>query len=140
MPPNPSADEIPVFEDPDVRDLHYHESEAEGEPYLAVERYDEGYAVTFDLMPAGVQLTADGQRAVKERLVAEVEAVVGDADSPELEISHNLGAALGSVAAFEDVTTAQRLAASVAEPLLDESNWTEHRAPAEVDVSDLMQN
>jgi hypothetical protein len=129
MTTTPEPDEIPVYEDPDVRDLHYHRAESAGEPYLAVERVAEGSAVTFDLLPAGVQLTPPARESVRERFVAQVEAVVGDAESPETEISHTLGAALGSAAAFEDAGTARRVAAALGEIVLEESNWERHVPP-----------
>lgn len=136
MAPSPSPDEIPVYEDPDVRDRHYHEAEAAGEPYLAVERVEAGYAVTFDLMPAGAQLTAPAREALRDRLHEEVETVVGDAAAPETELSHTLGPALGSIAAFESATAAAAVAAALAPVLLAESNWETYRQPAaDVDPS-----
>ena len=135
----PNPEDVPVYTDPDVRDLRYHEAEAEGVPYLAVEAYDEGYAVTFDLMPAGVQLTAEARTEVRELIRTEVESIVADVDTPETEVSHNIGPALGSIAAFEQEATAREIAASVGDVVLDESNWEPHRPPDGAGV-DLMSN
>ena len=135
----PNPEDVPVYTDPDVRDLRYHEAEAEGAPYLAVEAYEEGYAVTFDLMPAGVQLTDEARTEIQELVRTEVEAIVADADAPETEVSHNLGPALGSIAAFEQEATARAVAAAVGDVVLDESNWEPHRRPENADV-DLMSN
>lgn len=139
MPTAPAPEDVPVYRDPDVRDRHYHEAETAGVPYLAVERYEEGYAVTFDLMPAGVQLTATAQTEVRDCIRTEVEAVVADANAPETEVSHNVGAALGSIAAFEAETTAQSIAASVGAVVLEEDNWETHRPPEGGGV-DVMSN
>jgi hypothetical protein len=129
MTESPGAAEIPVYEDPDVRDRQYAAAESTGDPYLAVERVKAGYAVTFDLLPAGVQLTPEARDGVRERLHAEVESVVGDADRPERELSHNLGPALGSVAAFQEVDSARAVAAALAEVVLEEANWEPHEPP-----------
>jgi hypothetical protein len=129
MPESPGAAEIPVYEDPDVRDRQYAAAESASDPYLAVERVQVGYAVTFDLLPAGAQLTPEAREGVRDRLHAEVETVVGDADRPERELSHNLGPALGSVAAFQDEDAARAVAAALAEVVLEEANWEPHEPP-----------
>lgn len=129
MPEAPDPDEIPVYDDPAARDGAYERAEAAAVPYLAVERVAAGYAVTFDLLPAGAQLSAPARQGVRDRLHAEVETVVGDAEAPETELTHNLGPALGSVAAFEDTTRAQAVAAALAEVVLAEANWEAHEPP-----------
>ena len=135
----PDPEDVPVYTDPDVRDLRYHEAQAEGVPYLAVERYEQGYAVTFDLMPAGVQLTDGARSEIMDLIRTEVERIVADTDAPETEVSHNLGPALGSIAAFEQEATARAVAAALGGVVLDESNWEPHRPPEDVGV-DLMNN
>lgn len=132
--------DVPVYEDADVRDLHYYRAEANGEPYLAVERYEEGYAVTFDLLPAGAQLAAPARTDLRDELVAAVEGIVGDDASPETELSHNLGPSMGSVATFEEVATAKSVAVRLAGIVLEEANWEPHQSPADAQDFDPRQN
>lgn len=124
MTDTPGPDEIPVYEDTEGRDRQYREAQAAGEPYFAVERGPEGaYAVTFDLLPAGAQLDPAARDTLRERLVADVEALVADESDPTSEVSHSLSPSLGSVSGFDGVTAARDVAATMATVVLNREHW-----------------
>ncbi|WP_246023024.1 hypothetical protein [Halosimplex halophilum] len=129
MPVGFEPSEIPCYEDADERDAAYERAEREGTPFFAVERYDEGYAVTYDLLPAGRELSKPARKELDERLTRELEAVVGDESVPTREVSKSVGDSLGNVSLFEREGTARRVAAVAARIALDESNWVEASPP-----------
>jgi len=120
--------DVPVYEDTAARDEAYHRAERESTPFLAVERYEGGYAVTYDLLPAGHELSRPTRKELNERLTKKVEAVVGDA-GPTTEVSKTVGESLGSVSLFAREETAREVAALVSRFVLDESNWVEASPP-----------
>lgn len=129
MPVGFEPSEIPCYEDTDERDAAYERAEREGTPFLAVERYDEGYAVTYDLLPAGWELSKPARKELDERLTRELEDLVGDESVPTSEVSKSVGDSLGSISLFERERTARRVAAVAARIALDESNWVEASPP-----------
>jgi hypothetical protein len=123
--------DVPLYESHEVRDEQYYAAEAEGRPFFAVERYEEGYAITYDLLPAGHELTPAATESVADLLTEEVEAVVADADRPTTEVSKGVSASLGSVSAFRREATAREVASALSRVVLDRSNWVE-AAPDDV--------
>jgi hypothetical protein len=126
--------DVPVYESPAVRDAAYETAEREGSPFFAVERYEEGYTVTYDLLPAGKELARPARKELDERLTREIEALVGDPDVPVREVSKSVGASLGSVSLFDREATAREVAAVAARTALDESNWVEASEPSPADT------
>ncbi len=128
MPRYDPAD-VPLYETRDERDDAYATAEAEDRPFFGVERYEEGYAVTADLMPAGYRLSEPAQSELAERLTRQVEAVVGDDSYPTEEVGRSLGDALVNLSFFEREATAREVAAAISELVLDEDNWVEATGP-----------
>jgi hypothetical protein len=122
--------EVPLYEDRETVEAEYADAERAGEPFLAVERYEEGYAVTYDLLPANKELSPPAASEVGERLTREVEDIVGDERMPTTEVSRSVSASLGHVAFFGRERSARRVAAVVSSIVLDEANWVEAASPA----------
>jgi hypothetical protein len=114
---------VPLYEDQATRDEQYGAAEAESRPFFAVEQYEEGYAVTFDLLPAGAQLTEAARTEVRDLVTARVEALVADPDDPTAEVGHTVSDSLGNVSFLHNESTARELAADISEVVLDEANW-----------------
>jgi hypothetical protein len=121
--------EVPLYGDQQAVESEYAAAERDGEPFFAVERYEEGYAVTYDLLPTGMELAPPAASEVRERLTREVEDVVGDERLPTTEVSKSVSASLGHVAFFQREATARRVAAVISTIVLDEANWIEATPP-----------
>lgn len=121
--PGDTPSDVPLYEDQAARDEGYRRAERESEPFFAVERYDEGYAVTYDLLPAGRALSKPARKELEAQLTREVEDLVGDAAVPTVEVSTTVGEELGTVSLFEREETARQVAAVVARTVMDEANW-----------------
>ena len=121
--------EVPLYEGREAVEEGYAAAQREHVPFLAVEAYEEGYAVTYDLLPAGRQLAPTAHHEVAERLTREVEAVVGDESLPTAEVSRSVSASLGHVSFFGREETARRVAAAISRVVLDEANWVEADPP-----------
>ena len=129
MTPGYDPADVPVYEDRAAVEAAYERAEREREPFFGVETYEDGYAVTYDLLPAGRQLAPPAATEVGERITREVEAVVGDESLPTAEISRTVGESQGNVGLFEREASARRVAAVVSQLVLDEANWVEATAP-----------
>jgi hypothetical protein len=114
--------EIPVHEGQDAIEQAYSRAEREGVPFVAIERYDEGYAFTYDLLPAGKRLTPAIQKEVKLRLTTELEDVVGS-NTATTELSKSVSDTLGHVSLFAGEAEARQVARAVAPIVLDDANW-----------------
>ena len=121
--------EVPLYEGREAVEEGYAVAQRERTPFFAVEGYEEGYAVTYDLLPAGRQLAPTAHREVTERLTREVEAIVGDASLPTGEVSRSVSASLGNVSVFDREESARRVAAAISPVVLDESNWVAAEPP-----------
>ena len=121
--------EVPLYEGREAVEEGYAAAQRERVPFFAVEAYEEGYAVTYDLLPAGHQLAPTAHQEVAERLTREVEAVVGDESLPTAEVSRSVSASLGNVSFFGREKTARRVAAAISRVVLDEANWVEADPP-----------
>mgnify|MGYP000430476526 CR=1 FL=1 len=128
MPGNDPAD-VPLYEGRGAVERAYRRAEREQRPFFAVEAYDEGYAVTYDLLPAGHQLAAPVESEVTERLTREIEAIVGDESLPTTEVSRSISASLGNITFFHREESARRVAAVAAELVLEEENWVPAEPP-----------
>jgi hypothetical protein len=127
--PGHTPSDVPLFEDDDARDAAYRRAERESTPFFGVERYDEGYAVTYDLLPAGRALSKPARKELDERLTREVEDVVGDPSLPTDEVGTTVGEELGTVSLFDHEETAREVAALVSRTVLDEANWVAASPP-----------
>jgi hypothetical protein len=123
--------DVPLYEDRETVEAKYTEAERAGEPFLAVERYEEGYAVTFDLLPADKELAPPAASEVGERITREVEEIVGDERMPTTEVSRSVSASLGHIAFFGRERSARRVAAVVSTIVLDEANWVDPARPGQ---------
>jgi hypothetical protein len=121
--------DVPLYEDRATVEQEYRRAERESRPFFAVEAYDEGYAVTYDLLPAGKQLSPPIESEVGEWLTREIEAIVADDSLPTTEVSRSVSASLGHVSFFGREESARRVAATVSELVLDEANWVPARQP-----------
>jgi len=115
--------EVPVYADRTARDAAYEGAQREGRPFFAVERYEDGYAITYDLLPAGRELSKPACKELNERLTREVESVVEDAALPTTEVSKTVSESLGNVSFFARERTARQVAATISRTVLDETNW-----------------
>lgn len=125
VPGDHTPSDIPVYEDQQARDEQYRDAESDGRPYLAVERYEAGYTVTYDLLPAGAELSPPMAKELNERVVRTVESVVADDGHTTVEVSQSISASLGNVGVFETERAACEVAAVIATLALDEANWVE---------------
>jgi hypothetical protein len=123
--------DVPLYEDRETVEAKYTEAERAGEPFLAVEGYEEGYAVTFDLLPADKELAPPAASEVGERITREVEEIVGDERMPTTEVSRSVSASLGHIAFFGRERSARRVAAVVSTIVLDEANWVDPARPGQ---------
>jgi hypothetical protein len=121
--------EVPLYEDRATLESEYAAAQRDGEPFFAVETYEEGYAVTYDLLPTGRELSPPAAAEVRERITQEVEAIVGDERMPTTEVSRSVSASLGHIAFFEREGSARRVAAAASSIVLDEANWVEASPP-----------
>lgn len=128
--------EIPLYEGQDAVDEAYAAAERNREPFVAVERYDQGYAVTFDLLPAGYQLAPTARKEATARLTHEIEAIVGDDSLPTTEVSRSVSDSLGHVSFFGREDSARRVAVALTPIVLDETNWVEATPPDDAPGTD----
>lgn len=140
MPDAYAPEDVPLYADQATRDAEYERAEREAVPFFAVERYEEGYAVTYDLLPAGKELAKPARKELDERLTREVERLVGDPSVPVTEVSKTVGESLGSVSMFEREETAREVAAVVSRTVLAEANWVEGSPPEPPAGTEFRQN
>lgn len=120
---------VPLYEGRSAVEAAYERAQRERDPFFGVEAYDEGYTVTYDLLPAGYALAPPARTELDGRLTREVEAIVGADDCPTTEVSKSVSASLGSIAVFEREESARRVAAAISTLVLDESNWVAAETP-----------
>lgn len=123
--------EVPLYADRATVDEEYAAAEAAQSPFFAIEAYDEGYVITYDLLPAGKQLSGPARRELDERVTRAVEDIVGDESRPTAEVGHSVGDSLGSISFFEREETAREVAAMVSRLVLDRDNWVEASPPGD---------
>lgn len=135
MPAGYEPRDVPLYEGRGRVETEYARAERAGEPFFAVESYDEGYAVTYDLLPTGKELAPPAASEVGEQLTREVETIVGDESAPTVEVSRSVSASLGHVAFFEREASARRVAATISQIVLDEANWVDATRPQSAEGS-----
>lgn len=121
--------EVPLYGDRTTVDEEYAAAEDDEAPFFAIEAYEEGYVVTYDLLPAGKQLSGPACRELDERVTRTVEDVVGDEGRPTTEVSRSIGDSLGSISFFHREDTAREVAAVVSAIVLDRDNWVDATPP-----------
>jgi len=121
--------EVPLYEDRETVERQYRTAEREGDPFFAVEAYEDGYAVTYDLLPAGHQLAPPAASEVDERITREVEDIVGDQSLPTAEVGRSVSPSLGNISFFQQEDSARRVAAVISSLVLDDANWVAAQPP-----------
>jgi len=121
--------DVPLYGDRETVDEQYAAAEAAGEPFFAIERYEEGYAITYDLLPAGVALSEPAVAKLDAQVTRDVEAIVGDDRRPTTEVSRSIGDSLGQLSFFEREESARLVAATVSALVLDDANWVAATPP-----------
>lgn len=123
----PAEDEsrIPVYEGQSGVEAAYERAERDGVPFFGIEHYEEGYAVTYDLLPAGKRLARTAHKEVKVRLTSEIEEIVGDSQRQTAEVSKTVNDSLGNVSMFATEESARRVARAIAPVVLEEANWVD---------------
>lgn len=124
---DPSA--VPLYEGREAVEEMYAQAQRDGTPFFGIEEYEQGYAVTYDLLPADSELAPPTHKEIEVRLTSEIEAIVGDESLPTVEVSKSVSDSLGNISFFEREESARRVAASVAGLVLDEANWVEMTPP-----------
>jgi len=132
--------DVPLYEDQQARDDAYYQAEAESSPFFAVERYEEGYAITYDLLPAGKELSEPMRKELTEQVTRKVEDVVGDEALATVEVSRSIGGSLGNISFFERESTARDVAAMISQLVLDETNWVEADGPDDLPPTEVHKN
>jgi hypothetical protein len=122
-------EDIPLYEDEGDRDAAYDAAQADGTPFFAIERYEQGYAVTYDLLPAGRELAPPARAEVDTVTEREVKRIVGEASLPTSEVGRSIGPSLGHLSFFQQEGTARRVGGAIAEIVLDDANWVEASPP-----------
>ena len=125
MPGGCDPADVPLYEDRETVEAEYADAERQGSPFFAVEAYEEGYAVTYDLLPAGKELAPPAASELGERLTREVEDIVADERMPTTEVSRSVSDSLGHIGFFQREGSARRVAAVVSTIVLDEANWVD---------------
>jgi hypothetical protein len=130
---------VPLYGDRDTVEDRYAAAEREGTPFFAVERHEDGFAVTYDLLPAGVELSEPACRNLDEWVTRTVETVVGDESRPTAEVSRSIGDSLGSISLFAREDSAREVAAVASRVVLDRDNWVA-ATPPDGPPSDVSRN
>lgn len=117
--------EIPVYEGQAGVEAAYERAERERIPFFGIEQYEEGYAVTYDLLPAGKRLARTAHKEVKVRLTSELEDIVGDSQHQTVEVSKTVNDSLGNVSLFATEESARQVARAIEPIVLEEANWVD---------------
>jgi hypothetical protein len=125
----PSA--VPLYGDRATVEQQYAAAEAAERPFFAIERYEEGYAITYDLLPAGAQLAEPAVSELDERVTRVVEGLVGDDARETTEVSRSIGDSLGQLSFFDGEDGAREVAATISVIVLDEDNWVAAAPPGD---------
>ncbi|WP_250137778.1 hypothetical protein [Halorientalis salina] len=140
MPAGYAPSEVPLYENRETVEAQYQAAESDETPFFAVEQYEEGFAVTYDLLPAGSELAEPVVSELDERVTREVEAIVGDESRPTTEVSRSVGASLGQLSFFVSEESAREVAATVSTLVLDEANWVPASPPDQGSSTEFSRN
>lgn len=127
-------DEVPFCPDQGAVERAYATAEEEGEPFFAVERYEEGFGITYDLLPAGSELAEPALSELEERVTRDLERIVGDDRYETTEVGRSISDSLGQLSTFAREDTAREVAATVSTIVLDSDNWVAATPPSEADT------
>lgn len=117
-------EDIPVYNGQEAVEKAYTEAQRSKTPFFGIEQYENGYAVTYDLLPAGAELAPTATRELQVQLTSELETIVGDDHLPTEEVGKSVSQELGNVSLLASREEAIRVAQVVAAIALDEANWT----------------
>jgi hypothetical protein len=117
--------EVPVHDGQDAIERAYTSAEQEGVPFVAIEHYEDGYAFTYDLLPAGERLTPPMRKEVQVRLTDTLEDIVRSDETRTVEVSKSVNDSLGHVSLLASEAEARQIARAVAPVVLDRANWVE---------------
>lgn len=129
MPAGYDPSEVPLYENRQTVEDQYAAAESDEEPFFAIERYEEGFAITYDLLPAASELAEPALSELDEQVTREVEAIVGDESCPTAEVSRSIGKSLGQLSFFVSEESAREVAATVSTLVLDDANWVPASPP-----------
>jgi hypothetical protein len=129
MSPGLAPTDVPVCESPADRDRRYRDAQRDGEPFLAVDAEEQGYPITYDLLPAGQRLSSDAHAELEARVREEIERVIDDPDAATDRLDAGIGPQMGNVYFFAEEATARDVAAAISRIVLDERNWVADPAP-----------
>lgn len=124
-----APDEVPLYENRPAVEQEYQAAETEQVPFFAIEQYEEGFAITYDLLPADAELAEPVVSELDERVTREVESIVGDESRPTTEVSRSIGNSLGQLSFFVSEESARTVAAAMSVLVLDENNWVAASPP-----------
>lgn len=129
MPAGYAPAEVPLYENRSTVEEQYQAAEIDNEPFFAIEQYDEGFAITYDLLPADSELAEPAVSELDERVTREVESIVGDESRPTAEVSRSIGNSLGQLSFFVSEESAREVAATISVLVLDDANWVPASPP-----------
>jgi len=121
--------EVPLYENRTTVEEQYEAAQADELPFFAIEQYEEGFAITYDLLPADSELAEPAVSELDERVTREVESIVGDESRPTTEVSRSIGKSLGQLSFFTSEESAREVAARISTLVLDEANWVAASPP-----------
>lgn len=129
MPAGYTPSEVPLYETRTTVEQQYQAAQADQQPFFAIEQYEEGYAITYDLLPADSELAEPAVSELDERVTREVESIVGDGSRPTTEVSRSIGKSLGQLSFFVSEESAREIAATISTLVLDDANWVPASPP-----------
>lgn len=129
MPAGYAPSEVPLYETRATVDEQYEVAETNDTPFFAIEQYEDGFAITFDLLPANAELAEPAVSELDERVTRDIEEIVGDDSRPATEVSRSIGNSLGQLSFFLSEESAREVAATISTFVLDEANWVEASPP-----------
>jgi hypothetical protein len=124
-------DDVPLCSDRAAVERAYAAAEEQGDPFFAVERYEEGFGITYDLLPAGAELAEPALSELEERVTRELERIVGDDRYETTEVGRSISDSLGQLSTFAREDSAREVAATVSTIVLDSDNWVTATPPSE---------
>jgi len=118
--------EIPVYDGQQAVEKAYAQAEHNKQPFFGIEQYEEGYAVTYDLLPAGKQLAPTARKELQVQLTNEIETIVANESLSTIEVSKSISESLGNISFLASEESAKQVAQVIKPIVLDEANWTKH--------------
>jgi hypothetical protein len=123
-------DEVPLCESTKKHNRVYEEAEETGEPFLVIDKREQGYSLTYDLRPTGNRLTDDAQRKLEKRINTEVDSIIFDPEKTD-ELTKNISHSKGGLHFFENEQIAREVGVVISQVIFDETNREEEPSPEE---------